>query len=180
MVTCACLMLCAVGFCQNPSKVVDIFNISAGTWSNATLSQPRGCGLAATSLPDAGVAIFAGGYYRTSCDVCMSHALCSGQWRLLQCCGYRGNLSRRICSCCQRFSAMRPLPAWDFQPLGRKFNVLLLFSWKLQSLLRPIILLPMFSWRLRWLLRPISVQPLSPWLSQPFTQQHIFVSLHRL
>ena len=38
----------------------------AGTWSTAALSQPR-YNLAATSLPDAGVAIFAGGYC-TSCD----------------------------------------------------------------------------------------------------------------
>jgi hypothetical protein len=59
--TCACLMLCA------DSNVVDIFNVRAGTWSTAALSQARGY-LAATSLPDAGVAIFAGGAC-TSCDV---------------------------------------------------------------------------------------------------------------
>ena len=63
--TCACLMSCAaaVGY----SSVVDIFNVRAGTWSTAALSQARGY-LAATSLPDAGVAIFAGGQ-STSCDV---------------------------------------------------------------------------------------------------------------
>ena len=62
--TCACLMPCAasVGY----SNVVDIFNVRAGTWSTAALSQARN-NLAATSLPDAGVAIFAGGQ-RTSCD----------------------------------------------------------------------------------------------------------------
>ena len=59
--TCACLMPCAV------SSVVDIFNVTAGTWSTAALSQARQY-LAATSLPDAGVAIFAGGEC-TSCDV---------------------------------------------------------------------------------------------------------------
>ena len=58
--TCACLMPCAA------SSVVDIFNVRAGTWSTAALSQARGY-LAATSLPDAGVAIFAGGQC-TSCD----------------------------------------------------------------------------------------------------------------
>jgi hypothetical protein len=39
---------------------------TSGGWSTAALSQARGY-LAATSLPDAGVAIFAGGY-STSCD----------------------------------------------------------------------------------------------------------------
>jgi hypothetical protein len=58
--TCACLMPCAA------SSVVDIFNVRAGTWSTAALSQARYY-LAATSLPDAGVAIFAGGQC-TSCD----------------------------------------------------------------------------------------------------------------
>ena len=62
--TCACLMPCAAG---SGSDVVDIFNVRAGTWSTAALSQGRR-NLAATSLPDAGVAIFAGGQC-TSCDV---------------------------------------------------------------------------------------------------------------
>ncbi len=60
--TCACLMPCAGG-----DTIVDIFNVRAGTWSTAALSQARD-GLAATSLPDAGVAIFAGGT-STCCDV---------------------------------------------------------------------------------------------------------------
>jgi hypothetical protein len=63
--TCACLMPCAVGDGRS-SSVVDIFNVRAGTWSTAALSQAR-LFLAATSLPDAGVAIFAGGQC-TSCD----------------------------------------------------------------------------------------------------------------
>ncbi len=62
--TCACLMFCAAGV--GASSVVDIFNVRAGTWSTAALSQARNY-LAATSLPDAGVAIFAGGQC-TSCD----------------------------------------------------------------------------------------------------------------
>jgi hypothetical protein len=56
---CVFLMPCAVGY-NVYSNVVDIFDVTAGTWSTAALSQGRS-GLAATSLPDAGVAIFAGG-----------------------------------------------------------------------------------------------------------------------
>jgi hypothetical protein len=62
--TCACLMCCAAAV--GTSSVVDIFNVTAGTWSTAALSQARSF-LAATSLPDAGVAIFGGGQC-TSCD----------------------------------------------------------------------------------------------------------------
>jgi hypothetical protein len=43
------------------SNVVDIFNATSGTWSTAALSVAR-YDLAATSLPNVGVAIFAGGY----------------------------------------------------------------------------------------------------------------------
>jgi hypothetical protein len=43
------------------STSVDIFNATSGTWSTAALSVARG-NLAATSLPNHGVAIFAGGY----------------------------------------------------------------------------------------------------------------------
>jgi hypothetical protein len=63
--TCACLMPCAAD--STSFNVVDIFNVRTGTWSTAALSQARRY-LAATSLPDAGVAIFAGGLC-TSCDV---------------------------------------------------------------------------------------------------------------
>ena len=62
--TCACLMPC-----EEESVyyiVVDILNVTSGPWSTAALSQARS-NLAATSLPDAGVAIFAGGQC-TSCD----------------------------------------------------------------------------------------------------------------
>jgi hypothetical protein len=42
------------------SNVVDIFNGSSGNWSTAVLSVARGQ-LSATSLPNQGLAIFAGG-----------------------------------------------------------------------------------------------------------------------
>jgi hypothetical protein len=45
------------------SDVVDIFNFTAGTWTVAQLCSPRES-LAATSLPDQGLALFAGGYGR--------------------------------------------------------------------------------------------------------------------
>jgi hypothetical protein len=63
--TCACLMPCEEESVYY--SVVDILNVTSGTWSTAALSQGRS-GLAATSLPAAGVAIFAGGSC-TSCDV---------------------------------------------------------------------------------------------------------------
>jgi hypothetical protein len=48
-------------FAASPfSNAVDIFNVSSGNWSTAVLSVGRE-GLAATSLPSDGVAIFAGG-----------------------------------------------------------------------------------------------------------------------
>ena len=54
----ASLMPCAAGGCF---AAVDIFNATSGAWSTAALSQARN-DLAATSLPNVGVAIFAGGY----------------------------------------------------------------------------------------------------------------------
>ena len=50
------------------SNVVDIFHATAGTWSTAALSVAR-VGLAATSLPSAGLAFFAGGY--CTCLLCL-------------------------------------------------------------------------------------------------------------
>jgi hypothetical protein len=47
-------------------KVVDIFDATTGNWSTAVLSEARDS-LAATSLPNQGLAIFAGGQC-TSCD----------------------------------------------------------------------------------------------------------------
>jgi hypothetical protein len=42
--------------------VVDIFNVTAGSWSTAVLSKAR-ANLASTSLPSAGIVIFAGGNF---------------------------------------------------------------------------------------------------------------------
>jgi hypothetical protein len=45
---------------EDRSNVVDIFDASSGRWSTAALSVARNS-LAATSLPNQGLAIFAGG-----------------------------------------------------------------------------------------------------------------------
>ena len=65
LIACASLMPCAVG--SGSSNAVDIFNVTSGAWSTAALSEAR-YWLAATSLPNVGVAIFAGGY-STFCHV---------------------------------------------------------------------------------------------------------------
>ena len=51
-------MRCAGGSYFN---VVDIFDASSGQWRTAALSVARG-DLAATALPNQGLAFFAGGY----------------------------------------------------------------------------------------------------------------------
>ena len=66
LIACASLMPCAAG--GIPSAAVDIFNVTSGTWSTAALSVARGS-LAASSLPNVGVAIFAGGGGGTYCHV---------------------------------------------------------------------------------------------------------------
>ncbi len=66
LIACASLMPCAVG--GSFSNAVDIFNVTSGAWSTAALSEAR-LNLAATSLPNVGVAIFAGGR-GTCCHVC--------------------------------------------------------------------------------------------------------------
>jgi hypothetical protein len=58
LIACASLMPCAAD--GGYSNAVDIFNVTSGAWSTAALSVARTC-LAATSLPNHGVAIFAGG-----------------------------------------------------------------------------------------------------------------------
>ncbi len=55
----ASLMPCSASS-DSASNVVDIFNVTSGAWSTAVLSEARYY-LAATSLPNIGVAIFAGG-----------------------------------------------------------------------------------------------------------------------
>ncbi len=69
---------------------VDIFDAASGLWSYANLSQAR-YSLAATSLPNHGLAFFAGGDGASSCRdlrVVKMH-LCSVKWdlrgRSLQC-----------------------------------------------------------------------------------------------
>ena len=52
-------MCCAGG--GGYSNAVDIFNATSGRWTTAALSVAKGY-LAATSLPEQGLAIFAGGY----------------------------------------------------------------------------------------------------------------------
>jgi hypothetical protein len=61
-------MLCVAASSPFSSNVVDIFNVTNGSWSTAVISQGR-WGLAATSLPSAGVAIFAGGKLCASRDI---------------------------------------------------------------------------------------------------------------
>jgi hypothetical protein len=58
LIACASLM----AFVDNGDSfnAVDIFNVTSGAWSTANLSVARSA-LAATSLPNVGVAIFAGG-----------------------------------------------------------------------------------------------------------------------
>ena len=59
LIASASLMPCAASG-NIPSNAVDIFNVTSGAWSTAALSVGR-YNLAATSLPNVGVAIFAGG-----------------------------------------------------------------------------------------------------------------------
>ncbi len=57
-IRCQSLMRCADG--SGYSSTVDIFNAGSGQWTTAALSVAR-VYLAATSLPNHGLAIFAGG-----------------------------------------------------------------------------------------------------------------------
>jgi hypothetical protein len=65
------------------SSDVDIFNVKAGSWSTAELSRGRGH-LAATSLPNEGIVIFAGGEGATCCVcfvvVCLWRELLLKDW----------------------------------------------------------------------------------------------------
>ncbi len=78
LVACASLMPCTVD--GGVSNAVDVFNVTSGKWSTAALSVARWA-LAATSLPNVGVAIFAGGY-GTLChvDFCIFCVLCCAGW----------------------------------------------------------------------------------------------------
>ncbi len=59
-------MPCAAGNPPHASDVVDIFDSTSSTWSTAVLSVARGYGTA-TSLPNLGLALFAGGSDSTLC-----------------------------------------------------------------------------------------------------------------
>ena len=64
------------------SKAVDIFNAITGNWSTAVLSEARAF-LAATSLPNQGLAIFAGGAgmsYACYCGDCKEACGVMGMW----------------------------------------------------------------------------------------------------
>jgi hypothetical protein len=53
------------------TNVTDVFNVTANAWSTAVLSVARTL-LAATSLPNQGIAIFAGG---EGTSTCLRHCL---------------------------------------------------------------------------------------------------------
>ncbi len=77
LIACASLMPCAAGL-SGSSNVVDIFNVTSGAWGTAALRVAR-YNLAATSLPNVGVAIFAGGI----------GACCDVYFRIVACCVVR-------------------------------------------------------------------------------------------
>jgi hypothetical protein len=68
------------------TKVVNIFNATAGSWSTASLSEARS-ELAATSLPNHGLAIFAGGFRMLCvgdfCSAALSLVCCATRVALL-------------------------------------------------------------------------------------------------
>jgi hypothetical protein len=76
LIACASLMPCAAGI--GDYNAVDIFNVTSGAWSTAALSVSR-YWLAATSLPNLGVAIFAGG----------TSTCCHVDFRIFACCVVR-------------------------------------------------------------------------------------------
>ncbi len=67
-------MRCAA---SNVANTVDMFNARSGVWTTAALSIAR-CYLAATSLPNEGLAIFAGG--SSALHVLMSVIAGGGVW----------------------------------------------------------------------------------------------------
>jgi hypothetical protein len=62
------------------SNAVDIFDATSGRWRTAALSVARGS-LAATSLPNQGLAIFAGGTGTVDSNVVDIFDATSGLWR---------------------------------------------------------------------------------------------------
>ncbi len=78
------LMRCAVEETGYPFNATDIFNATSGVWITAALSVAR-VYLAATSLPNEGLAIFAGGYGES--HVLMSVIAGGGVWGGVGCVG---------------------------------------------------------------------------------------------
>ncbi len=89
----------------NPVNTVDIFNATSGVWTTAALSVARPY-IAATSLPNDGLAIFAGGLGASY--VLMS--VIAGGW-----CVGRGRVCGRgeVCYCCCCWLLMRCADAFD-------------------------------------------------------------------
>ena len=84
LIACTSLTPCAAGS-GSFSNAVDIFNVASRTWSTAALSVARQ-GLAATSLPNHGLAIFAGG--QSASYVLMAviaRGWCVGRGRMVNC-----------------------------------------------------------------------------------------------
>jgi hypothetical protein len=75
LIACASLTPCAAIDDQLFTPAVDIFNVTSGAWSTATLHVARSY-VAATSLPNLGVAIFAGGWSMCCHAVLVIYACC--------------------------------------------------------------------------------------------------------
>ena len=77
---CACSdVTCHTGG-SGHSDAVDIFDVRSGVWTTAALSMARSF-LVATSLPNDGVAIFAGGKSAVFANVDVIHVWSVGGWR---------------------------------------------------------------------------------------------------
>jgi hypothetical protein len=75
-------MRCAATDVTMVLNTVDIFNAISGVWTTATLSVAR-ADLAATSLPNYGLAIFAGGVGASYVSMTViSRGLCVGRFRV--------------------------------------------------------------------------------------------------
>jgi len=104
------MMLCAVQ--GDPVNTVDIFNARSGIWTTAALSVAR-YWLAATSLPNDGLAIFAGGQSTSAQQVLKSliaeGVVCGSGWgkdacesrSLVELPPLIADALRRFDSCCQ-------------------------------------------------------------------------------
>jgi hypothetical protein len=113
-----------------PSKVVDIFNATAGTWSVANLSEAR-VFLAAASLPNHGLAIFAGGIVLRSTSFDCN---CSDRSELRGCFGWDGvnSCAGEVCrdkvrsgfSCFAQMTSKNTPTLWTFLTQPRELGEL--------------------------------------------------------